>query len=132
MNKLIKTFTEQPKRLFILDGLGALLSATLLGLVLPQFEPLFGIPENTLYFLAAIPCVFAVYDFGCYFLLQKNHSLFIRIIAVLNLIYTILSISLALIHRGVITGFGWTYVIIEITILAVLIFIQLGTVKSLK
>ena len=74
--KTINKFTSTPKQLFILDGLGALLSAFLLGVVLVKLESVFGIPKNTLYFLAFLPCLFAIYDFYCYFQAKENTVFF--------------------------------------------------------
>ena len=54
-----------PKVLFLVDGLGALLSAFLLGFVLVRLERVFGIPPDALYLLATVPCLFALYDFYC-------------------------------------------------------------------
>ncbi|MEM6633615.1 MAG: hypothetical protein AAF694_28335 [Bacteroidota bacterium] len=56
-----------PKKLLIIDGLGALLSAFLLGVVLVRFESQVGMPRNSLYVLAAFPCIFAIYDLISYF-----------------------------------------------------------------
>lgn len=64
------------KTLFAIDGLGALLSVFLLGVVLVQFESLFGMPKETLYFLAFLPCLFAVYDLVCYLNVKRNELFF--------------------------------------------------------
>ena len=47
-----------PKKLFLIDSLGALISAVMLGLVLTRFEHIFGMPQNVLYFLSFIACTF--------------------------------------------------------------------------
>ena len=45
--------------LLLADGIGALVSAIMLGIVLPNFQPLVGMPLKELYILAAIPVVFS-------------------------------------------------------------------------
>ena len=82
-----------PRRLFLIDGFGALLSAILLGIVLIKFETIFGIPKSTLYFLASLPCLFAIYDFYCFFGMNDKLSGSLNRIAIINLFYCCLSIG---------------------------------------
>ena len=121
-----------PRKLFLMDGLGALLSAFLLGVVLVKLESVFGIPVKVLYILAFLPCIFAVYDLFCFLLVKKNQQYFLTAIALLNLIYSIVSIGLALQHRQKIMALGWGYILLEITILIVLIYIELKTASEFK
>jgi hypothetical protein len=60
IKRIVEWSNTNPKKLFLIDGLGALLSAILLGVVLVQLEYLFGIPKSTLYFLASLPCLFTI------------------------------------------------------------------------
>jgi len=111
---------SQAHKLFLLDGLGALLSAFLIGVVLVKFNSLFGIPISALYFLALLPCLFAMYDFYCYQKKNINTGLSLKIIAVVNVLYCCLSLGLAFYHREEITVLGWGYIIVEIVIVLVL------------
>ena len=120
VSDLVLQINKEPRTLFLIDGLGALLSAFLLGVVLVNLEHIFGIPRSTLYVLAVIPCFFAVYDFYCYWKLDKNLGRFLQIIAGLNLAYCCLSIGLAISHLEVITTLGWGYIIGEVIIVATL------------
>lgn len=113
------------KKLFLLDGLGAMLSAVLLGIVLVQFEAFFGIPKPTLYLLASLPCLFAIYDFYCYFKIDRNLKKFLTAIAMTNILYCFLSIGLAMYHYQVITSWGWAYILIEVIIVSSLAFAEL-------
>ena len=45
---MLAKITSTPKHLFLLDCLGALLSAFLLGVALPNFQPIFGMPHTVL------------------------------------------------------------------------------------
>jgi len=117
MRKLIDWVNHNPKNIFIVDGLGALLSAFLLGVVLVKLEYIFGIPKSMLYVLAFIPCVFVVYDIISYLINNKNQSQFIRYIAYLNIGYCFLSIGMAINHYENITIFGWIYIFLELLIL---------------
>lgn len=117
------------KKYFLIDGLGALVSAFLLGVVLVQFEWFFGIPKSALYLLAFLPCLFAVYDFYCYFRVNRTLATFLKGIGILNLLYCCLSIGLAIQHQELITKYGWFYIIIEVLIVAFIGIIELRAAK---
>ena len=65
-----------PYKLFLVDGLGAMYSAAMLGLVLARFEKIFGMPKSTLYPLAFLALLFSVYSFGCFVITPKLIPLF--------------------------------------------------------
>ncbi len=113
------------RKLFLLDGFGALLSAVLLGVVLVKLNAYFGIPVATLYFLAVLPCFFAVYDFYCYFKMKKDLGKFLKGIAIINLLYCCLSLALAFYHYQEILYLGWIYIVVEIIIVVALSIIEL-------
>ena len=121
---MLEKFISHPKKLFLIDGLGALLSAFLLGFVLVKLERVFGIPSKTLYFLASMPVFFAIYDLYC--IRKNNNGLgnFMKGIAIINLTYCCISILFAFYHLGTITIFGWSYLIIEILIIIILTIIE--------
>lgn len=118
------------RSLFLIDGFGALLSAFLLGILLVKFESYFGIPKNTLYLLASIPCVFALYDFYCYFRVEKRLGQYLRVIAIANVLYCCLSIGLAFYHAEFLTLLGWVYIIIEVIVVLFLVRIELKAGRS--
>ena len=108
------------RKIFLIDGAGALLSAFLLGVVLVHFQPYFGIPKETLYFLAALPIGFAAFDGYCYFVSPKNDGPHLRRIAIINAIYCFISIGLAIYHYSAVTTLGWLYVTSEVVIVLLL------------
>ena len=121
---MLKWATQHPERLFLIDGLGAFFSAFLLGVVLVRFEFIFGIPSHILYFLASLPILFAVYDLTIYFLDMKKNSAYLKGIALMNVSYCILSISLASIHFREITVWGWSYILLEVVVIYLLAMIE--------
>lgn len=129
IERIVDSGNKNPKKLFQIDGFGAILSAILLGIVLVKWEYLFGIPKRTLYFLASLPCLFAVYDFYCYFKINKNLESFLKRIAIINLTYCCLSIGLAIYHRENIMILGWFYILMEIVIVGGLSIIELKVAK---
>jgi len=117
------------RQLLLIDGVGALLSAFLLGVVLVKYEVTFGIPVKSLYLLAAIPIFFALYDFTCYLSKSKKTARLLQIIASANLVYCLISLALAWSHRETITLWGWGYLIAEVLIVVALAIIEFKTAK---
>lgn len=113
---MINQFSKNPQQLFLLDGLGAVLSAFLLGVVLVRLESYFGIPVSTLYILAALPVFFAVFDAFCYYKGADRYGSLLKVIAIVNLLYCCLSLGFAFFHFEKITYLGWGYIIIEVLI----------------
>lgn len=116
---------EYGKKLFLFDAFGALLSAFLLGIILVRYESIFGIPKNTLYFLAILPCFFAIYDIVCYFKVSIKIGYFLKVIAYINIVYCFISIVLAFYHYESLTYLGWLYIILEIIVVVAIALIEL-------
>ncbi len=101
------------KTIFLIDSMGALLSAILLGLVLPMFEDAFGMPSNVLYVLSGIASLLFVYSFTCFAIKPASATAALKIIGVANICYCILSIALIIYFYRQLTVFGLTYFILE-------------------
>jgi hypothetical protein len=114
-----------PKKLLLIDCLGALLSAFLLGIVLVRFESSFGMPRNTLYFLSATACLFAMYSGLCYVFLKKNHASYLKWIAFANMIYCSLTLGLMFYFYKEMTLLGVIYFLVEVSIIATLAVMEL-------
>lgn len=123
MNKL----ALPPKTLFLIDGLGALLSAFLLGVVLANFESTFGMPRKTLYFLSALACLFALYSFWNYWKFKGNGKPYLRVIATVNLAYCLLTASLVIYFRQELTTWGWLYFLLEMVVIIGLVVVEFRT-----
>jgi hypothetical protein len=89
MNKM----TLAPKRLFLMDGLGGMISALLLGVVLARFETTFGMPRKVLYLLSCLACVYAAYSFLNYWRMKENWKPYMQGIAIANSLYCCLTIG---------------------------------------
>lgn len=125
-DRIIKWGYENPKKVFLFDGIGAIISAFLLGIVLVKMECYFGIPKSALYFLASLPCLFAIYAIFCYLKIDENIGTFLNVIAIANLLYCALSIGLALYHFYTITPLGWAYLITETIIVSAIASFELN------
>ncbi|MEO1260508.1 MAG: hypothetical protein AAFZ15_17055 [Bacteroidota bacterium] len=124
---LLQTIIKRlaPKKLFLIDGIGALLSAFLLGAIWTRFENIFGMPRSALYILALLPCFFAIYDFICYFKIKENWSPFLKVIAFANLLYCLISIGFLFNHYQQLTVLGLIYFFLELLIVILLAGIEL-------
>ena len=121
-----------PRQLMVIDGMGALLSAFLLGVILTQFESVFGMPRKELYILASLPCIFAVYDAVCVWVNPKNWKGVLQIIALANLGYCGLSIGFVVANFTQLTGLGMAYFIGEIAIIIALVFVEWKTARRIS
>ncbi|WP_420571877.1 hypothetical protein [Kordia sp.] len=130
-HEIIKKAGNNPKKLFLVDALGAFLSAFLLGFVLVRLKNYVGIPPAALYFLSAFPVVFAIFDLYCYLKTHKKIGAFLKMIAVLNLQYCVVSLGFAFYHKKTLTGLGWTYISVEILIILLLSAIEFTVGKRL-
>lgn len=126
MNKIIDRFALNPKSLFLIDGLGALFTAFLAGVILRMFEDDFGMPQKYLIILLTLACIFAVYSMSCYFFVGKNWRTYLKIIAVANLMYSLLTAVLVMLLYQQLTILGVIYFMGEILIIIGLVYIELS------
>ncbi|MEO9802685.1 MAG: hypothetical protein ABJF04_05520 [Reichenbachiella sp.] len=130
-NPVINKISSNPRNLLLIDGIGALLSAFLLGVILTRFESTFGMPKKTLYILAFLPCIIVLYDLSCYFGLSKNWIPYLKTIAIANLIYACISLGMVLHHYQQLTALGLTYFLLELVIVVALASIELKVAATL-
>ncbi len=108
------TLSNQPvpitlRRLFLLDATGACLSAALLGLLLPRFQQLIGLPLQQLYWLALGACILAVYSGSCFLFAAFARPFQMRLLALLNGFYLMISLCVVLMHTAQMKPFGYLY-----------------------
>jgi len=113
------------KNLFLIDSLGALTTAFLLGVVLVRLESIFGMPPNVLYSLAAVAVGFMIYSLVCYQAVRENWQLFLRAIAIANLLYCVLTLALVIYFWADLTMLGVAYFFGEAIIVTSLALIEL-------
>lgn len=128
--KLLKK-SFHPRKLFVVDAVGAILSAIMLGIVLVRFKTYFGIPVRALYFLAVFPVLFVFYDIYSLLNNQRSWSKKLIVIAWANLMYCLISLVVLLFHAHAITALGTAYLIGEILIIILLAAVEFRTAKKL-
>lgn len=122
---------RHPQTLFLIDGIGALLSASMLGLVLTSWQSVFGMPKNVLYVLAFIACLFAVNSLFCFWRKSGNEKIHLQRIAIANLAYTGLTLGLMVVFYQQLTIWGLTYFVLELIIVVALALIELAAARAM-
>lgn len=118
--------------MFIIDGIGAMLTAALLMFLLGNLNEYFGVPATTLTYLAVIAAAFCIYSFTCFFVGRKNPPPFIRTIAIANLLYCLLTLVILITRFSEITTLGIAYFVGEMGIICVLVYTELAVASSIS
>ena len=119
-SSLVKTFATKPKKIFIVDSLGALLSAFIIIAMLLRYTDVFGMPKNSLFCLSIIAVIYATYSLCCYFFLDQNWRPYLKFIAFANLLYCCLTITFVTCSYASITTFGLIYFSVELIVIVCL------------
>jgi hypothetical protein len=125
-------FTSKPKVLFLIDAMGAALTTCSLFFPLRHFNQYFGMPLNILTNLSILGLAFCVYSWSCYFYLKDNWSPYIRTIAIANLLYCVLTVTLMFFNYNNLTPLGLAYFIGESTIILSLVYVEFRVAGELK
>jgi len=130
MNKIIEKLTrhlaKNPRRLFLIDSVGALLNSVLLSAVLSNLSPYFGMPKTTLTLLFSIAACLCFYSAVCFLFLKTKWTLYIRIISSANLLYCALTTAFLFIHYSKLTAFDLMYFSLETAIICLLVYTELA------
>ncbi len=129
MQGLIKKFLFNPKRVFLIDGFGALLTALFLFAILKNFNEYFGMPKPALNVLTIIAVVFSFYSVGCYFILKDSWRSFLLFISISNLLYCCLTLGLVIKNYTRLTFLGVTYFLLEMMIVCLLVYFEIQVLK---
>ncbi len=113
-----------PRGLFLIDALGALTSAILLGLILPYFKEFIGMPKHILWVLAIVALLFFFCSISCYLKLPVNLKYYMRGIAIANFLYCILTTSLLIFFWLEVTLLGRVYFIGELILIMGLVLLE--------
>ncbi len=116
--QVLNTLRSNPRKLFLIDGLGALLSSFLTGVVVAGFRDYFGIPLQAIYLLAVVPLFFAGYDTFCFLTYRGRPARRLQVIASLNILYCLLSFSIMVLYRESLTLLGYLHLIAEAVVVS--------------
>ena len=132
INKLINHLIKKPKTLFLIDSVGAILTAFMLFVIMQQLNEYIGMPKTVLIYLSFIAICFCIYSAACFLFLKECWTPFIRLIGVANLLYCGLTIGLLFKYYSLLTIFGTIYFLIEIVIICGLCYVELYVATEIK
>lgn len=119
------------KNIFLLDGIGAIISACFTGLILIRYSLFLGISVSILQSLAMLPVVYAIYSLSCYFFISKTKPWMLFTIIGANLFYCLISLSLIL-FRERITWRGKLVLAAEIVVVLCIVFVEFKIFQKFK
>ncbi len=100
-----------PRKIFLIDAIGALVSALLLFLVVGRVQPSFGISYDTIFSLAIIACNYFFFSLYSYLFLYKKPFRYLKMIALLNGLYSVLILVLFYHEFNTLAPLGKLYMI---------------------
>jgi hypothetical protein len=117
------------KRLFLIDGLGAFVTATFLFAIQRACHKWFGMPHMALTILSLIALSLCVYSMSCFFCVNKNWRPFLKAIAIANLLYCGLTLGLVVYYYPQLTIWGIGYFLFEIAVIGLLVFFEINALN---
>jgi hypothetical protein len=119
-----RTATLQPRKLLLIDGSGATLSAGSLLLVALFLHEALGIPQGIFFGLAFLASLYAVFSFSSALLLTQGFERRLRYIAYANLTHCCLTAALMIVFRESLTVLGLFYFAVEFAVIGVLVYFE--------
>jgi hypothetical protein len=116
-----------PKKIFLIDSLGAAITALTIGVVLVQFQAHIGMPTSILHRLAWVAVGLTLYSGLCYYLMPHKWQILMKIVALANLAYCGLTLGLVIYLWQSLQGLGITYFLLEIAVIVALATVELRT-----
>ena len=112
------------KNIFLVDGIGALVSTLFLGVLLPALKAWIGMPVQMLYILAGIAALFAVYSLSCFKFVDHSNTRWLKVIMTGNLLYCGLTATIVAQRFSELTLLGKSYFIGEIFVILGVVFVE--------
>jgi hypothetical protein len=132
LKSIVEQLKSNPKIIFLIDGIGAVitfLSLFGIGFFLQEY---FGMPKNVLYSLGFVVVFFAIYSLSGYFLLfdkigkaRKNWQSFLKVISIVNSLYCVLMTFLLIQFNQNLTILGFSYFTLEIVVIITLVILEI-------
>lgn len=107
------------RSILLLDGLGAVVTAVSVGLILPALQPWIGLPTLALRVLGGSAVLLAAYSLSRHFT-GRTSATALRRVAAANLTYCAVTAALLAWHAREVTGWGLAYFGGEIAIVVAL------------
>ncbi len=129
---IIDQLTQNPRQVFVLDFIGACVTAFITGYVLVKFEFEFGMPRLLVIPMALMASLMAVYSLLCSLFIKKRFGPFLLIIAFFNFLFCAISWWLVYSFSYLITPLGYAHYVLESAVVFLVIYIEIKTYLRLK
>lgn len=123
-------FSVKPWQIFLIDGMGALLSALLL-CVVQYYKNIFGVPDAMFQLLIPFPFLFASYSFTCLLSILSKQKILLTVIIVCNVLYAAYSLLLVYLNADQLSLAGIIYFLSEILVILALVSLELRWRKTI-
>lgn len=127
---LVARLARSPRTLFLVDGAGALVTALLVGVVLPALGDLIGMPRPVLQALALAAAVFAAYSLTCAAVRPTRWPGYLRGIALANAGYCVITAAVLIRFAAVLHVLDWLYFVGEIVVVGALVTLELRVTRA--
>lgn len=126
----IQYLIKNPSTIFLVDGIGALLTTLSLCLIMLNFGSEFGMSLYPLSILTIIATLFCSYSILCFLFLKESWCVYISMIGLANLLYALLSFSLMMYFFSTLPAWGILYFSLEILIILCLVYIEVSIARA--
>jgi len=128
-NRKLEHLIIKPMQVFLIDGLGALMSAAILIIVFWESNARVGMPLQVIQLLAFLAICFSVFSLSCFFFLQNFKAEFLKIIVIGNFLYCLLTAGLVISFYPKLSVIELIYFSVEVIIICGIIYLELQTLK---
>ena len=129
IHAIIADLASNPRKIFLIDGIGAFVTTLLLSTILAPFSNFFGMPQAILYLLATVAFFYTLYSLSCFYFIPQKWQFCLSIILVANIFYCCLTTGFIFYYYPTLTKLGLIYFILEIAIMTQLILIEYQTIR---
>lgn len=130
MQFLFDALKVKPNNIFLLDGIGAFVTASIIYLVLNSNNEFIGLSSKALIPLSLVAFVFCVYSITCFFLVKRYWQTFLKTIIVANTMYCLTTIGVLFYSHKTVTTLGLFYFIGEIIVIGILVALEIKLLKQ--
>lgn len=129
--KLTHILIANPKKIFLIDFSGAIMSLSSLLLISRYFNAYFDIPDEVVKYLSIGALILILYSFSCLLFLKNTCVKFIKILAFSNILYCFLTILIAILFFKQITLLAVLYFAIELSVISIIIALEFSIAKGI-
>lgn len=133
----VEKVKASPKIIFLIDGIGALVTSLSLFGIGFWLQEYFGMPKSVLYILSSVVVFYAIYSLSCYFFLfdklgkpVKKWQSFLKVIIAANSLYCVVMPFLLIFHFDRLTVLGINYFIFEMIVIIALVIFEIKVISN--